>query len=200
MARVPEMKLPREQLRHSLESSLSKRPMKTPKGAILKELRRCNFGYPGGAHEGTNCWVYSSKLGDLEMLFSFYSNFTRDDLIVKVIPAGRIIEDGEGATIQFNGERSLEPTHGSNIVLSHHGRVTVRTSVSRDRLVATMKSVATSGYLLLGGSSFGKGWPFIVGDTGNLKGLLDRLFLYAYCIEQAKRQFRGEPLLGSLKG
>jgi len=42
-------------------------------------------------------------------------------------------------------------------------------------------------------------WPFRIGSTQDIAELLDTLFVYAYCIEQAKRHLREVTLLPELR-
>jgi Domain of unknown function (DUF3883) len=180
-------------LKAKVTSCLSGLPFATPRGVVRAEVREARFGTPSGEHGGLHCWVYSAHESHLELIFAFYENFSPDDLICKVLPAGKGLAHGQGATLQFNGNDSpIE--EGSDVVLCHHGLVTVGKRIARADLLERIGQHAPSANDALGGIAF----PFVCGTTANIGALLDRLFVYAYAIEQAKRSIRDEPLLPSL--
>jgi len=152
------------------------------------------MGHPCGEHEIPPLWVYSRAGNSLEMVFGFYHNFTPDDLICKVIPAGEYPLKGEGASLQFNGDLCTEHVSDA-IVLQHSGRITVRSAIKRDDLLA---SVERDNKNIMQNAGFTGVWPVRIGSTAAIPALLDRLFLYTYCIEQAKRSFRGKPMLSTI--
>lgn len=127
------------------------------------------------------------------MLFAFYDNFTPDDLICKIVVKERTPTDGEGATLQFNGNEITEDGDG-NPLLSHRGRVTVGGAIARAELLERISAHALEASDALGGIGF----PLILGSPSIPGTMLDRLFLYAYAIEQAKRSLRGESALPPL--
>lgn len=190
----------RTRFRSAFQAALAQRPLRTPRGIVLLEMRSTRFGYPGGSHEPTECWAYRPHDGAVEMLLSFYSNFTDDDLICKVNPVGKGAHDGAGASIQFNGDNSVTEERGV-LTLRHHGRVTVTSAISRAALVETIRKNAADADAALGGLDADHGWPLRIGSLADVTSLLDRLFLYAYAVEQAKRALRRDaplpPVLAS---
>lgn len=182
-----------------MERALDARPHRTPRGILLAGTRVARFGTRTGAHEPTMCWVYERRGTDLELWFGFYENFTENDLICKVVAKGSV-PDGEGASIQFNGSESVEPHRVGGFAFRHNGNVTVGQRVSRADLVQLIEETAPVEAAALGGFDAKSSWPFRIGTTANLDSLLDRLFEYAFVIEQAKRARRGEPPLSALPG
>jgi hypothetical protein len=124
------------------------------------------------------------------MTFAFYDNFTHDDLICKVGPIGETA--GTGATIQFNGNESMVACGTRVVALCHHGLITVRHRISRAQLVETIIKKAPDAVQQLGGLDSEEGWPLQLGTTADFPELIDRIFVYAYSVEQAKRSLRGE--------
>jgi hypothetical protein len=189
---------PRVRFRNAVTSWLNERPRATVGGVVQAAMRSLTFGAPSGSHGDALYWVYSRTATELEMCFAFYVNFTQDDLLCKIFRAGEVPKDGQGASIQFNGEKCMENL-GPEIGFYHDGRVTLTHPIGRQTLVETIAQSAADGMDLLGGPNTLKEWPFEVGTTKDLAGLIDRLFLYAYCIEQAKRTLRGEGALPRLR-
>lgn len=187
--------LPRTRFREALTSWLDKPTRTTTDGKILHDMRDLSFGYRGGTHGQIRCWVYSSAVTTVEMCFAFYSNFTIDDLICKVLPVGASTRSGAGATIQFNGDNCMKDLGTGGIFLCHDGLVTVGTRISRNDLVGLITTSALEALARLGGLPPKGGWPLRLGSTDDFPALVDRVFLYAYCIEQAKRFLRGEDAL-----
>jgi hypothetical protein len=147
-----------------------------------------------GSHSVPPAWLYKHSKGQVEMVFQFYQNFSEYDLICKVSATGNYPTSGEGASVQFNSSHCISGSL-SQAELSHHGRVTVGTPVSRNEL-ANLMSIACPGAMQALGISWGSGsWPVSLGHTGDIPALLDRVFLYAYCVEQAKRTIRSEQIL-----
>lgn len=184
--------------RRLIEAALAVRPFQTDHGVVAAETREFDSGYPGGSHEPARCWIYRPHGLGLEMLFGFYSNFTPDDLITKVIPANAEIKKGIGATVQFNADRSVTPD-GEHFALHHHGLITVHHAMSREALVNCIREQAPDADRMLGGLDVVQGWPLRLGSTDRLNDLIDRLFLYCFAVEQAKRSWRGEALLPPLQ-
>lgn len=133
-------------------------------------------------------WRYLPHQGDLEMYFGFYDNFTPDDIICKVFSSWKELYRGMGASVQFNAGRCMTVS-----CLCHHGDVTVGKRISRSHLVSLIQTICPRE---MGMAGILGSWPVTIGDTTNIPRLIDQLFVYAYCIEQAKRYIRGEaPML-----
>jgi hypothetical protein len=97
---------------------------------------------------------------------------------------------GKGASIQFrlNSEVWLSRVR-SGILLSHPGQFTRgRGRIARAELAELATDVEPRAAAALGMSAPMR-WPFAIGSTANLAALLDRLFLFTFVVEQAKRQF-----------
>jgi hypothetical protein len=176
--------------RAMVTAALSQLPVRTPRGVVQRTQGGVRFGTPTGGHNPLDCWVYSAYSSALELVFAFYSNFSPDDLICKIVPAGHAPTDGRGATLQFNGHKSVEDD-GIHYTLRHDGLVTVRNRIARADLLERVRLHASEANAALGGIEF----PLVCGSTADLGTLLDRLFLYAYAVEQAKRSLRQEPAL-----
>ena len=75
--------------------------------------------------------------------------------------------------------------------LWHHGAVTVGHRIARDVLLAAIRQAAPEALALLGVAGTAETrWPIVLGDTGDIKTLVDRLFAYADGIERAKELLR----------
>lgn len=183
--------LPRVRFRNAVTTWLNQRPRMTGAGVVQPFMRTLTFGCPSRSHGEQSYWVYRRTDTELEMCFAFYDNFTPDDLLCKVFCVGEPASDGQGASIQFNGNKCMEDL-GLDVGFYHSGRITVTTPVSREDLVEAIVQSAPDGIDCLGGCDSLQEWPFQIGTTGDLAGLIDRLFVYAYCVEQAKRWLRGE--------
>ncbi len=181
----------RKLFRNEIKSALANLPFQTPEGQVIRDDVRVSLGYPGGTHELPPLWLYQRKNTDLEMLFGFYSNFTEDDLICKVVNHSEVIKPGEGASVQFNGDRCIRP-EGQNALLEHDGRITVGKPVARKTLLDLISSVCPKEMALAGIKG---DWPVRIGATNDVSDLIDHLFLYCYCIEQGKRQIKNTELL-----
>lgn len=166
----------------------------TPAGRLVGTQQNINFGFPAGGHGDIPCWTYAPRGAALVMHFGFYSNFTPDDLICKVSTSADSFRRGIGASLQFNSGLSVE---ADPLRLVHSGRVTVRTSVARATLLDEMEKTAPHAVRTLGINGV-DAWPIEIGRTSDLPTMLDRLFLYAYAIEQAKRSIRREAILPPL--
>lgn len=176
--------------REKMEQFLAGRPVQTENGEVFSDTRHCEFGFPGGRHEPADFYVYKRKGTGLEMLFAFVRNFWPNDLFTKIVPAGDTPASGEGATLQFNADLCI----GDGDELTHYGGVTVIKSVGRRDLVAAIENSAGDAW-----STFKPlAWPVNIGTAASPSSLLDKLFLYSYCIEQAKRTIRKKSLLRPL--
>lgn len=176
--------------RKKLNEFLRNTPISTPEGEISRNRVDVQFGYHGGAHEPTRCWEYRRAGTQFRMLFSFYSNFSPDDLICIVLTNDEEPQPTAGATIQFNSYKCVD----DSLRLSHGGVITAGTKRSRQDLLdaITAHAAATGAQLGLTGI---QDWPLELGSPADCAALLDQLFLYVYAVEQAKRFFRGKPLL-----
>ncbi|MCI0563448.1 MAG: hypothetical protein MN733_33655 [Nitrososphaera sp.] len=181
-----------EQFRYEVSEALVMRPYKTSYGKVVETMVPITMGYPGDFHNVPPAWVYQHDASGLEMVFQFHRNFTDHDLICKVVHPGQYPASGEGASIQFNSDyciRSVPPY----CELVHHGRITVKRAIPRVRLINLMSRACPDAMLKVGiSANFNNAWPISIGVTGDISSLLDRLFLYAYCVEQAKRTIRQE--------
>lgn len=179
--------------RRSFQSFLEGRPITTSRGVVLPDSRPTQFGYPGGSHQPNSCCVYRRKSSNTDLLLDFYSNFSTDDLITKVVQAGKTPHKGAGASVQFNMFQCLSKSKDGEICLGHKGVITVKTAISRPALVSLLKEICPSAleHFCIGGDKPGS-WPVVLGSTADLPSLLDNLFVYSYAIEQIKRQIRGE--------
>lgn len=161
---------------------------------MLAGTRQVAFGTRLGGHGPLDCFVYERLGTSLEMLFAFYPNFTDNDLICKVVARGEA-PDTKGASIQFNGGRSVVPHPSDDLELRHAGSVTVGSAIKRAKLAELINRHASSVLSRFGDFDAATSWPFRIGTVGDFDALLDRLFDYAFAIEQAKRIVRGEALL-----
>ena len=180
-----------------LESELKKLPFRCGSGVVQEEPQDVDFGFPGGRHPSTLCWVYERSDVRLDLVFGFYENFTDSDLITKVVPRGESPTPGSGASVQFNGDSSVLETAPDEWALMHHGKVTVGSSIPRADLVGHIEENARRAVDLLGPTAL-QAWPLVIGDTSDTKRLLDQLFVYVYAVEQGKRSIRGEEALPTL--
>jgi len=73
--------------------------------------------------------------------------------------------------------------------------VTLASGIKREDLVKGIESHAKSAYDELGGGIAFANWPLLIGSTAAPELLLDRLFLYAFAVEQVKRARGGHILL-----
>ena len=185
---------PAEQFRDEINHALAIRPYRTPQGEVVTTMVDVLMGYPGGSHDVPPAWIYQHDDSGLEMVFQFYENFTDFDLACKVINLGQYPKCGEGASVQFNSDycvRSVPPY----VVLVHRGCVTVRSAIARNKLINMMSLACPQAMRNVGLSVSFSSWPISIGTTEDVRKLLDRLFLYAYCVEQVKRTVRHESLL-----
>ena len=189
-----------ERFRAAVEQALRTLPILTPAGRVAPSTVDVHMGYPGGSHDIEPAWVYERAGTTLEMAFRFYENFTPNDLICKVVVAGEYPQSGEGASVQFNSDRCVVASELAH-TLVHHGEVTVRTRVTRTMLVRAIEEICPREMDLAGiKNSNPSSWPVRIGTSADVPGLLDNLFVFAYCIEQAKRRLRNEsplPTFGS---
>ncbi|MEJ7601241.1 MAG: hypothetical protein WKG01_25275 [Kofleriaceae bacterium] len=185
----------RERFRAAIERRLA-RGLHTPLGVIARNRVPVRMGSPGGTHGDLKLWVYARAGTELEMVVGFFQLFTPDDVICKVVPAGDYPRANEGASVQLNADRCLA-MRDDQIALGHHGRVSASGSISRARLVEMMSELCPDEMRAAGIASEAS-WPLELGRLEDLPALFDRLFLYAYCIEQAKRFKRDQSPLSRL--
>ena len=121
------------------------------------------------------------------MLFGFYSGRNRrgHDLICKVLPSLEEYRPKVGASLQLNAERTLEDD-GDHVVLFHHGDVSRPRRISHELLAELIQESATREARALDVAFSPGSWPLQLGSTRAPAYLLDRLFLYAWCIQAAK--------------
>jgi hypothetical protein len=187
-----EMEGPRQLFRRDVERALATLPLQTPAGQVLPERREVDFGYPGGNHESTICWVYRRTGASVDVLFAFYKNFTDDDLLCKVVTRGQIPPVGSGASVQFHGEKSVTLCR-TGPTLAHTGDVTVGVRLTRRDLDEGLRMAAPEAMsAFIAGRAPTSDWPRVIGSTDDVPGLIDRLGCYAYAVEQVKRARRGE--------
>jgi hypothetical protein len=179
----------------SVKLALAQLPYRTSRGVVQQRRRRVHFGAPSGNHDPVNCWVYSPNESEFEFVFAFFRYISPGSLICKVIPRGTEIADGDGASLQLNGD-GIRFEDDDCPALYHRGDVTIGSRISRAELSERIEQEASEASSALGGIEF----PFYCGSTGDIGSMLDRLFLYAYAIEQAKRALREESPLPSLYG
>jgi hypothetical protein len=188
-----------ERFRELFAIALRTLPLITHHGRVENRRWRVQFGAPSGSHEDTDCWIYHHGGSGLEMLFAFYSNFTPNDLICKVIRPGQEVLSGEGASVQFNANQSVAESEANVFTLSHHGRVTIGRPIERETLLNAMQEAAPQAIEMLGGLQEAcPNWTVVLGNTRNVGLLIDRMFFYAYGVEQAKRSLKQEELLPPL--
>lgn len=180
--------------RKEITNWLKRLPRPTVRGEVQRNRRLIRFGFPGGRHEEAECWEYRCSDEPLRMFFGFYENFTKYDLICRVVSVDEEIRPGSGATLQFNSDETVS---GVPPVLHHHGRITVRSAITRARLCELFHELAPTAALEFGIAATTR-WPVTIGSINNCSQLVDRLFLYAYGVEQAKRSLRGETGLPAL--
>jgi len=185
----------RERFRSAIEQRLA-RSLTTPLGSIARDPVAVRMGSPGGTHGDLSLWVYARTGTMLEMVVGFFELFTPDDLICKVVPAGEYPRSDEGASLQLNADRCLFAID-DDIALIHHGRVSASGSISRARLIEVMTELCPE-EMRAAGITGEASWPLELGRVSDLPALFDRLFLYAYCIEQAKRFKRHQSPLSRL--
>lgn len=155
------------------------------------------LGCPGGFHPPAPFWRLEAAQAPIVMYFGFVPNFTPADLMCKVVAQGEAVPDGAGASVQFNGDLSYRAVAPGVWALCHHGRVTVRHSVSRARLLSALDEAAPGVSRFFGGLDV-RAWPLELGRTDGLPAMLDATLVWAYGLEQAKRSLRGEGLLPPL--
>lgn len=167
----------------------------TALGRVRTEKRHAQFGFPGGNHHSNLYWVFEAG-DDVEMLLGFNSNFSDNDLFVRVITAGEEIAKGSGATVQFNADRNLHRAQAA-VALGHHLHVNPYGTgrMSRMDLLQGMADLAPGAYALVHSWLAGDAKSVALGSTADPAGLLDRVFTYAYAVEQVKRNARGKELV-----
>lgn len=154
------------------------------------------FGCPEGTHGDITAAVHRDPGSGLELVVGFIELFTPDDVICKVVPPGDYPRKSEGASIQLNAERCLV-AEDRTVKLVHHGRVAAGGTISRARLCEVMSELCPD-EMVRAGIADEDSWPITLGSTADIPALLERLFVYAYCIEQVKRFKRDQPPLSRL--
>ncbi len=155
------------------------------------------IGSWGGRHEVSSAWLYTRNNGRLGMLVAVFPNYSNHDTLCIVGEPATLtcgVLPRTGPTLQLNGRELHEQDTLGVVHIAHHGLVTVRSRVSRNDLLAAIRTAAPIEGDRLEIRSLAA-WPFPLGNTAALGAFLDRLFEYGYCVEQAKRQLRGNPLL-----
>ena len=180
-----------ERFRRTVERALASRPLRTPLGSVREPLEDVLLGSPSGRHNVPSAWVYQRDKSVLEMVLQFYGNFTSHDLICKVVRASEYPKGGEGASVQFNSNHCVR-NEAQHAALIHRGRVTIHSSLARSVLVDAMRHTCPTEMKSAGIRTDRGAWPCRIGSSANVPALLDSIFLYAYCIEQAKRCLRAE--------
>lgn len=180
---------PANQCKAIFTNTLNRGPYRTPNGMVLSKKEEANFGTPSGGHPPVDCWVYEYNDSLFRLLFGFYK---KNDFICKVVLSSEGKIHGQGASIQFSSKSFKKQNR--KIELYHEGRVTREGGLGTKLLCKLLALHATIAVSLLGHINF----PLFIGSTANIGHLIDRLFLYAYAIEQAKRGYKNTELLPSL--
>lgn len=74
-------------------------------------------------------------------------------------------------------------------MLRHYGQITAEHAIKRDALQNAIQKVASLEWQSLSPGPIG--WPIDIGSVADISQLLDRLFLYANCVEKAKTLIKG---------
>lgn len=121
------------------------------------------------------------------MLFGFYEgrNGRGHDLICKALPSPDDYRPKVGASLQLNAERTLVDD-GDGVELRHHGEVSRPYRIARELLAELIQNHATREARALDVAFSPNVWPLPLGSTRAMPRLLDRLFLYCWCIQTAK--------------
>lgn len=175
--------------RRCLEDALEKLPFQTKSGQVDKG--RPDFphlGSPGGSHSIDRFLCYIRNGTNLQMYFSFYKNFSDDDLLCKVFSSWGDLYSGMGASVQFNAHRCVDGK-GTIAYLRHDGRVTIKKPILRSKLISHIEAICPQEMKL---ARISGEWPVMIGTTTNIPDLINNIFVYAHCIEQAKRIIRSE--------
>lgn len=155
------------------------------------------LGSWGGRHEVSYAWLYTRDNSRLGMIVAVFSNYSNHDILCVVGEPSTLtcgVLPHTGPTLQLNGRELYEYDGFGTVHVTHHGLVTVRSRVSRSDLLSSIRTAAPreADHLELRSLA---AWPFHLGNTADPGAFLDRLFEYGYCVEQAKRQLRGDHLL-----
>lgn len=166
------------------------RARRTPRGRIVPYDgdEGVVLGTPGGPHTPVETpWLYEEAGSSRCLLFGFYSgrNGRGHDLICKVLPSLEGYRPKVGASLQLNAERTLEDD-GDHVRLFHHGDVSRPCRIAHDLLAELIQEYAPREARALGVVFSPGSWPLQLGSTRTPAHLLDRLFLYAWCIQAAK--------------
>lgn len=189
-----------------MRTYLRRPPVETPEGLVAAELEKeFYFGTRMGPHESAHLWHYTRKTASHQMLFGFVPYGDDYGLFTAVGEAARTLRPGRGASLQLRvANPACMSRRGGDLVLCHHGSVTKgRGSLGRARLAELVTSAAPEAAEHFGDLTAGS-WPIEIGSTADMASLLDRLFVYSFALEQAKRlhgqetQDETRPLLTSL--
>jgi hypothetical protein len=160
----------------------------TPRGLVIAERRSFKFGSPSGAFEPVEVWTYLRAASRHEMMFGFVPYAGDIGLFCSVGVGPDAFRSGEGASVQLNlGADHGLVREGRRIQLRHRGNVTLgRGAIKRQLLASLVNSAAPEAAAEIGGLS-SSSWPVTLGTTSFAADLIERLFLYAFALEQAKR-------------
>lgn len=163
----------------------------TPLGRVEKYKEEVILGTPSGPHTPIALpWIYTENDSPRCMIFGFYKgrNGQGNDLICKALQDVNHFKAKVGASLQLNADRNLDDD-GEYVRVSHHGVVTRGQTISRDLLAELIQSAAPEQARRLGTVFAPDSWPFEIGSTRKISQLLDRLYLYVSCVQDAKDAF-----------
>lgn len=181
-----------ERLHWTLNKALQPLPLATRLGRVVG-LDELSLGFPGGSHRSAPFWRFEPVRSPVIFHFGFVPNFSWDDLMCKVSPAGLPPAVGTGASVQLNGLKSFL-VEGEFIAVAHSGSVTLGHALSRETLAADMTRLAPDVVAHFGGLQE-RWWPLALGSTASIPDLVDNLFLWSSGVEQVKRAHREESQL-----
>lgn len=177
----------RELFQRAMTSAL-RRGLSTRHGAVDADTRRLVFGSPSGAFAPVDVWTYMRVPSRHRMIFGFVPYAGDVALFCSVGVGPDAFRNGDGASVQINLARDHGLVReGRYIELRHRGSVTLgRGAVKREVLASLVNRAAPEAAAALGGIR-ADAWPITVGATSSIADLFDRLFLYVFSLEQAKR-------------
>lgn len=185
-----------ETLLAPLESFVVANP-RTLAGEVIPEHVNASFATPGGSFPEATCRSYRHAALGLRMLIGTRVS-TSYALMIRVLGRREEQAPNSGATIQF-GLGSFSTSKSRIPSLFHRGIVQVVRNghpgpVPRQELLQTILTNwnEEAGWYRL------RDFKRAIGTTSGLATLLDRLFLYGYLVEQAKRHLRGQQALDRL--
>ena len=169
-------------------------------GALSPQKRTATFGFRGGMHDTTQYWVFDVP-GGIEVWMAFVANFSENDLFVRVMNAGDEPATGSGASVQFNMNECLLylEESGPQLWLTHNLRVNAGKSLKREYLLDRMKDLAPEASGLIFDWLSDDRKSVHLGGTNDIEDLIQTIFVFAYCVEQVKRDFRGQPPLATIE-